>query len=137
MKRVFSVSAVAAVALFAIAGSATAADYRITWGNNIAASDSQCTSLQAQAYFGTTKVAEVKSPQTLKTMSQTMVLSALTCTSIKLSASCSYPSPSIDPNHVNRANIHPTLTINCASGSAIVATDRNTMANPRIEFRAR
>ena len=136
MKKFLTVSTVV-VALFACSGIAAATDYRISWSNNIAASDSQCTSLKTQAYFGTTKVAEVTSTQTLKTMPQTMLISALTCTSIKLSASCSYPSPSIDPNHVNRAYINPTLTINCTNGSAIVTTDRNTMANPRIEFMAR
>lgn len=135
MKKFITASALLASALLASSGSATAADYRITWTNNLGTSSS-CYSVQAQAYFAGSKVAEVKLPQTLTNRSQTMTLSAVGCTTIKLSASCSYPSPSTDPNRVGMAEINPTLEVACSNGTATVTKERNALSGGWISFRA-
>jgi len=134
MKKFLTVSTVV-VALFAYSGIAAATDYRINWSNNLG-DNSSCSSVQAQAYFAGSKVAEMKLPQTLTNRSQTMPLSALTCTTIKLSASCSYPAPSTDPNRVGRAYINPTLEVACSNGGASVTKEPRALSGGWIAFRA-
>lgn len=134
MKKLITISTVV-VTLFAFSGISTAADYRITWINNLG-ENSSCYSVQAQAYFASSKVAEVKLPQALTNRSQTMTLSAVGCTTIKLSASCSYPSPSTDPNRVGMAEINPTLEVACSNGTATVTKERNALKGGWITFRA-
>jgi len=133
MQRLFTASTAVAM-LLAYAGVTAAADYRINWSNNLG-DYSSCSSVQAQAYFVGNKVAEFKLPRPLTNITQTMILSALSCTTIKLSASCSYPSPSTDPNSNGRAYITPPLEVACSNGSATVTKERNALKGGWISFR--
>ena len=134
MKKFLTVSTVVA-ALFVCSGIAAATDYRISWTNNLG-EGSSCSSVQAQAYFAGSKVAEMKSTQQVTNRPLTMTLSAITCTTIKLSASCSYYSPSTDPNRTNRAYINPTLEVSCSNGSASINKEPRALSGDWITFRA-
>jgi len=113
MKKMLTISTVVSAALIACSGIAAAKDYTINWQKQLGDPIS-CSLVQAQAYSDGVLVATADG--SLTTNSKNLKLSVPTsCSTIKLSASCSYS------NSGSMVNFTPEpKVVSCVNGIATV-----------------